>query len=165
MKKIYIFCFLLVFGITSCATANQKNTEVSFYLVGNTVNLDDIHKNDLRGVVLNYSPVFTTKDIIEYSQSEHSIKLTKEAFKEFLALKVGAVFAFCVDSKPVYLGVVWSPIRSSSFNSVAAIASLVDKNKIQILAGYPDGSFFEGIDPRSNKLILDSLRNSNKLVK
>ena len=107
MKKIYILCFLL-FGIEimSCAMHNQKNTEVSFYVVINTIS-DDVLKNDLSGVVLDKSPVFTTKDIIEYSQSEHAVKLSKEAYKKYRAIRKGTAFAFFVDNKPVYLGVVW----------------------------------------------------------
>ena len=162
MKKIYIFCFLLFgIGIISGAMPNQKNTEVSFYLTNMTDTDILIHKKDFSGAVLNKSPVFTTKDIIEYSQSEHSIKLTKEAYNKYKVIKTGTVFAFCVYNKPVYFGVVWAGYWSQPLNCVVAIGG---NNKIEISLGFPNESFFEGIDPRSNKLILDSLKKSNKLV-
>ena len=118
-------------------------------------------------LTVSYFLYASSVSFIEYSQSEHSIKLTKEAFDKFKALNMRGFFAICVDNKPVYLGRVWSIYLSSSFNGVVATEHLYEwrENKIQISTGYPDEDYFEGIDPRSNKLILDSLRKSNKLVK
>lgn len=155
----------------SCALASPRNTEVSFYLVKNKISDDDIRKNNLSGAVLDKSPVFTTKDIIEYSQSENTIKLTKEAYKNFLALRDYDCFAICVDNKPVYLGKVEHPSYWSSLGFNGLTASEVRmNNEIHLLywALTPDGGLKiekEVIDdPRHNKLILDSLRKSNKLV-
>lgn len=174
MKKIYIFDFLLFgIGIMSCAMHNQKNTEVSFYLVKNS--LFDSHKFDLSEVILDESPVFTTKDIIEYSQSDHTIKLTKEAYKKWCALPAALhYFAICLDNHPVYWGIVRSPYWDIGMNGVSVedCCEVSDGcNEIQLEYNiieyniYSDGTNKEGYDdPRQNKLILDSLRKSNKLV-
>lgn len=179
MKKIYIFCFLLFgIGIMSCAMHNQKNTEVSFYLVKNS--LFKGHKFDLSEVILDESPVFTTKDIIEYSQNDHTIKITKEAYKKWCALPAALhYFAICLDNNPVYWGIVRSPYWDVGMVGVSVIEGYRDYstkdcdgcNEIQIEYNiiehntYSDGTNKEGYDdPRQNKLILDSLRKSNKLV-
>ena len=164
----------------SYAIANQEYTEVSFYRVINKISADDVRKNNISGVVLDKSPIFTTKDIIVYSQSEHTIKLTKEAYKKICALSGEYYFAICVDNKPVYLGLVLPQYSSTRFAGLTIETTNDECNEIQLRIGidlYPDGlssivivgdipeSIKDSIDdPRQNKLVLDSLRKSNKLV-
>ena len=153
---------------------NQENTEVSFYLVKNKIPLEDLLEFDLSEVILDESPVFTAKDIIEYSQSDHSIKLTEEAYKKYNAVGMYSVFAFCVDNKPVYLGHISAKYHILRVDGISAHRGKDLSNEIQIqyriyLNGSeyigPDESKEDIDDPRQNKLILDSLRKSNKLVK
>jgi hypothetical protein len=156
---------------------NQKyteNTEVSLYLVKNKISADDVLKNNLSKVVLDESPVFTRKDIIEYSQSEHTIKLTKEAFEKFKAIRGdiswGKVFAICVDNKPVLLGTTWYLYASTSTcNGLSAMEAIMGCNEIELeyCISNPDASDVETIIDytRKIKLIFDSFRRNNEQAK
>jgi hypothetical protein len=131
----------------------------------NDIKAEDIQKTELSKVVLHKPPIFTVNDIIAYSKSKHSLKLSKEAFKRFCEIEIGKPFAICLGDTPVYLGVVWSQLYSSSFNGVVAVFSNEkDSTIVQILAGYPNESYFKGVDPRPNQAILSSIAKYNKLV-
>jgi hypothetical protein len=149
---------------------NQKNSEVSFYLVKNEVSDDDVIKNNLSGVVLDKLPILTTRDIIEYSQRVDTILVTKEALIKFRSIKKEK-FAICVGNQPVLLGQVWSlknPVSLAN-NGFIALESFDGDNKIIFAYNIvdPDESDIERIVDytRRKKLILDSLSRSNKLVK
>jgi hypothetical protein len=125
---------------------------------------------DLNKLDLEKSPLINMKDIISYSESEHTILLTKEADMR-MTPKVESeyqrcIFALCVDKKPVYLGRFWSDFSSQSCPDVVLIYRRADKqNGIVLQTGYPSPSFFVGRDPRSDERILKSLRDSGKLEK
>lgn len=173
MKKTMFFCiafFGIAFGVIGSTIASQENTGVSFYLVKNNIDPEDIYEFDIGKVILDESPIFTSKDIIEYSQGEHSIKLTEEAYKRYKALRWLTVFALCVDDKPVYLGHIGSKYRTAHINGIIADPGIDGRN--EILLRYQIGVYIDSDenneesidDPRQNKLILDSLRRSNKLL-
>lgn len=169
---------LFTFEIMSCALANNKdteNTEVSFYCVKNKISDDDIRNNNITGVVLDESPVFTSKDIIGYSQSEHTIKLTEEAYQKFKRLssikrlRTNGFFAICVDNKPVLLGTIWSPWLSvRTCNGLSAMEAIMGCNEIELeyCISNPDASDVETIIDytRKIKLIFDSFRRNNEQV-
>ncbi len=164
MRYLLLSWLVLGIGLVSCATGKQ-NKDFAFYLLGNNINREDIQKIELSKVMLRKPPIFTINDIIAYSRTKHSLKLTKEAFERFGEIAIGRPFAICLGDSAVYLGVVWSQIYSSSFDGVVAVSSIEkDSAKIQILAGYPNESYFIGADPRPNQAILSSIARHKKLV-
>lgn len=139
--------------------------EFSVYLVRSLIPVDDIAKMKFNKVTLEDAPLFTINDVISYSKNTHAIVLKKPAFEKFLAVRCGRPFAVCVGDSPVYLGVVWSQIRSSSVNGVVALAPYKqrEENIVVILAGYPNSSYFDGKDPRYNRSVFDSFEKHHKL--
>lgn len=164
MRYLLLSWLVLGIGLMSCEMG-KHDKNFALYLLENNIKVEDIQKMELGKVVLHKPLIFTINDIITYSKSKHSLKLTKEAFKRFSEIEVGKPFAICLGDTPVYLGVVWSQLYSSSFDGIVVISSLEkDSTTVQVLAGYPNESYFKGVDPRSNKAILSSIAKYNKLV-
>ena len=164
MRYLLLSWIVLGIGFMNCAMGKQDK-DIAFYLLGNNINAEDIKKIELSKIVLQKPPIFTIDDITAYSRSKHSLKLTREAFKRFHEIEISRPFAICLGDTPIYLGVVWSKIYSSSFNGVVALYSDgKDSTTVQILAGYPNESYFKGVDPRPNQAILTSIEKRNKLV-
>jgi len=164
MRHLLLSWIVLGMGLMSCSVGKQDK-DFAFCLLENDIKAEDIQKIELSKVVLHKPPVFTINDITAYSRSKHSLKLTKEAYKRFYAIEIGKPFAICLGETPVYLGVVWSQLYSSSFDGIVAISSLEkDSTTVQVLAGYPNESYFKGVDPRPNQAILSSIAKYNKLV-
>jgi hypothetical protein len=114
-------------------------------------------------------PVIGPGDIITYNSTNHAITLTTDAYNRVTDLRPGVYgesFVVCVNRSPIYWGAFWTPISSVSFSGIAieipfnpALA-----NTIAISLGYPSQSFFKGDDPRNNKTIMASLKQSGKLI-
>jgi hypothetical protein len=114
-------------------------------------------------------PIISIQDIITYNAQTHEIKLTDEAFERIADLEVpvsGKSFLVCVDRAPVYWGAFWTPFSSLSFDGVTIWKPLGSQETkvISLELGYPAASFYEGEDPRSNPVVLDSLEKSGKLI-
>ena len=124
---------------------------------------------DLNKLPLEKSPLIQMKDVISYSESEHTLFLTKEADMRMPKAELeyrGCIFALCVNQKPVYLGRFWEDIWSQSCPDVVLIYQRGDKqNYVGLQTGYPSPSFFVGRDPRSDQRILKCLRDAGKLEK
>jgi hypothetical protein len=127
----------------------------------------------LSHVDLADQPVISINDIVEYNWATHEIELTPDAYQRLDAMHFptnGTSFLVCVDHYPVYWGAFWSSYSSQSFNGVTIITSPFfhesegAPNTIQISLGYPSPSFHQGVDPRSNQQIMDSLVKTGKLV-
>jgi len=122
----------------------------------------------LSHVDLADKPVIATKDIISYTKDTHEIELTAEAYERVMELKVpttGKAFVVCVDKAPIYWGAFWTGFSSQSFDGVTIwVPSLSPKeNIIQLELGYPSEGFYQGEDPRSNPVIMQSLEKADKL--
>jgi hypothetical protein len=77
----------------------------------------------------------------------------------------GKSFVVCVDKGAIYWGAFWTPISSQSFNGVTIWVPLFSQqeNTIKIELGYPSESYYQGEDPRSNPIIMESLEKAGKL--
>jgi hypothetical protein len=138
----------------------------AFYLIdGQQDNGRQIGSISLDAIHLHKLPLIGASDIISYSESKHSIHLTSKAFVRATRARVGDIFAACVDKKPIYLGRMWSDILSSSSNDVLLVHCFMENapNCMFLQLGYPNQSYFVGRDPRSDDLIMKTLRNAGKL--
>ena len=106
--------------------------------------------------------------MISYTKDTHEIELTAKAYERVMQLEAptsGKSFVVCVDKGPIYWGAFWTPMSSQSFDGVTIwVPSLTPKtNFIKLELGYPSESFYQGEDPRSNPVILESLEKAGKL--
>ena len=114
-------------------------------------------------------PLITINDIITYNGVTHEINLTSEAFERIANLEVpvsGRSFVVCIDKRPIYSGAFWTPISSLSFDGVTIGKPLnsQEKKEIHLELGYPSSSFYKGEDPRNDTAIMESLKQSGKLI-
>ena len=77
----------------------------------------------------------------------------------------GKSFVVCVDKAPVYWGAFWTPISSQSFNGITiwVFPQALKDNCIKLELGYPEPAHFKGDDPRSNPVVMESLKKAGKL--
>ena len=115
-------------------------------------------------------PVIGLDDIVSYNSTNHKITLTENGIKNITGLRVpttGKSFLVCVNKSPVYWGAFWTPISSQSFSGITIEIPLLsgqEANTISINLGYPAQSFYNGEDPRNNPVVIDSLRQTGKLI-
>lgn len=116
------------------------------------------------------TPIIAGDDIISYVRSTHEIEITGDAYTRLIQLQTptqGKAFVVCVDKNPIYWGAFWVPFSSQSFDGVTIeipiLLSTENGYHIKITLGYPAPSFFQGEDPRSNPVIMQSLENAGKL--
>ena len=115
-------------------------------------------------------PVIGLDDIVSYNSTNHEITLTENGIKNITSLQVptsGKSFLVCVNRSPIYWGAFWTPISSQSFSGVTIEIPLLsgqEARTISINLGYPAESFYRGEDPRNNITVMESLKESGKLV-
>jgi hypothetical protein len=123
----------------------------------------------LSHVELADQPCISLPDIISYHAQTHELKLTEAAFERITRLGIpvsGKSFLVCVDKSPIYWGAFWTPFSSLSFDGVTIWIPPVnqDAKTITIELGYPSVSFYAGTDPRNDSKVMESLKQSGKLV-
>ena len=132
---------------------------LAFYLVKESAQAT----NASTTLELENTPIFTQTDIISYSLTNQSMMLTKSGMKKLNSVGIGSSFTACVNKKPIYSGKIWSPVRDAGCREIVLMVPPDGSAKVDLLAGYPDRSFFTGDDQRSNKSIVDALRASGKI--
>ena len=169
MKKRLIaasIVFVLLMPLIFSGCNNPEQEGFAIYLTKDNVPVSQMEA--LSHVEIANVPVFSDKDIISYSKESHEIELTAEAYERVMQLEVpttGKSFVVCVDRSPIYWGAFWTPLSSISFNCVmiGVPSSSEQENTIRLALGYPLPSFYQGEDPRSNPVILESLDKAGKL--
>jgi hypothetical protein len=150
------------------AQSSTNNIGLCFYLVKNmSPQTSNWWKVSLDTVKIDERPFIRSENIISYSDTNHSLLLTKEAYERFKRIHTGEVFAACVNTKVIYVGMTWSGILSAT---CPGVAMLIDDrnfkaNTVSLWAGYPNESYFDGPDPRSKPVIVEALRAEHKLEK
>jgi hypothetical protein len=174
MKKLLLpLLSVLLFTALVFGGCGSPSTSEGFaiYLTKNDVPVAQMQA--LSHVDLADQPIISLNDIISYNWATHEIELTSAAYQKLEAMHFptnGTSFLVCVDRQPVYWGAFWPSYSSQSFNGVVIIAnpflheSEGAPNTIQISLVYPGSSFHQGVDPRSNQQIMDSLVKAGKLV-
>ncbi len=174
MKKPFrILAVLGCFAAVACtakapATTTPHGEGFAIYLTAQNVPVAQMPA--LSHVDLADRPLLSSSDIVSYDWSTHEIKLAPAAMKRLDALQVptsGTSFVVCVDRQEVYWGAFWAAYSSQSFDGVTIMLKpplSPQENTIQIGRGYPSSSFYRGEDPRNDPRILESLKQSGKLV-
>jgi len=157
---------LVPFVFGGCSSQNPEGEGFAIYLTKDAIPVSQMEA--LSHVEIADEPVISSKDVIAYAEDTHEIELTAEDYERIQALQVptqGKSFVVCVDKAPIYWGAFWTPFSSQSFDGVIILVPSLfhQENTIQIELGYPSPSFYQGEDPRSNPVIMESLEQAGKL--
>jgi hypothetical protein len=152
-------------SITIFGEATPSATgEFAIYLPATEQFVDAI--TDLELVALADEPVISTLDIVSYDAQSHEIVILPAAADRMDQLDLpGRAFIVTVGGQPVYSGEFMAAYFSRSSDHVVILWPPMtgDRLTIQIQLGYPWADFFTGEDPRSDPLILESLRQADVL--
>lgn len=145
---------------------NKADKSFSIYLLAGNISPQELPI--LSHLPLEEQPLISIKDIVSYTEATHEIELTLAGYEKIHRLKVptnGIAFAVCLNESPVYSGAFWPAYSSQSFDGVVIDPILISQEHptIQIKLGYPGPQFFTGEDPRSDPILLQSLKNAGKL--
>jgi len=165
LKKLLLLLFLIFMSSYALAQDN-----FSIFLLNKKITDENFIKSGIENLSLQSRPIISKDDIVFYLRDENKIKLTNECYKRIKALPTGIQFVVCVGKKRIYSGIVWSEILSASCNGVIMMkpSSLISRSDdakriVSIDLGYPNPSYFVGVDPRSKDEILTSLKKAGKL--
>jgi hypothetical protein len=158
-----VFLPLVLLTIVGCSPQAEG---FAIYLTKDDIPVSQMEA--LSHVDIADEPVISSKDIISYTEDTHEIIITADAYERIKALQVptsGTSFVVCVDKQPVYWGAFWIPISSQSFDGVTICVPPPNEqvNTITLELGYPSPNFYQGEDPRSNPVIMESLEKAGKL--
>jgi len=132
--------------------------------------LTDYSKFKLDTVELNEKPFLTGDDIVSYDQTSHILTLDKNRNElTFPGQSVyGQMFIVFLYNRPVYCGFFWYSFSSVPCNWIYIKDAIendgLKSNQIEISAGYPDPSFFDGKDLRYNEDIIEYFKSAGKLT-
>lgn len=125
---------------------------------------------DVDDILLDKSPIITTRDIISYSWKGHEMYLTDDARDRIASLQIsttaGLPFVVCIGDERIYSGAFWVSWSSTSFDGVVVETTLTGagSNKIRLQLGYPESpERFRGTDPRFDPRVKEVLRRARIL--
>jgi hypothetical protein len=167
---ILLGSLLVLSSLVGGCSAQSSQQGFAIYLTRD--NIPPSQMLALSHVDLADTPLISIDDIVWYFPGSHEIELMPEAYQRINALQIpttGISFVVCVDKQPVYWGALWTPVSSQSFDGIVITippfnVSEHPENLIKISLGYPASSFFQGVDPRSNPVIVNSLEQAGKMV-
>ena len=153
---------------TTEITTTTQNEGFAIYLTKGDIPPSQMEA--LSHIDITDKPVISLDDIVSYNSTNHKITLRTDAYNRLAGLHPGVYgksFLVCVNKSPIYWGAFWTPISSQSFSGVTIEIPLLSgqaAGTISINLGYPAQSFYRGEDPRNSPVIIDSLRQSGKLI-
>jgi len=165
MKKFCCFVFTACF-LLSCNKDNAgAGKPVEFYQLESFNYVANKCMVDSSSAILKSDPFINNADIIAYSKSAFTYKLSAAAINRVKALQGRVPFAVTVDKQVVYFAFFNEVILSSSCeHSISMDLDLGSSDKILLKLGYPGA--LQGVpinDQRNNPLLLSALSSQGKL--
>jgi hypothetical protein len=163
-KLFYILTITTIFS--SCKKENAKAGEnVEIYLLKTFKTITGKCQVDPSTAVLERTPIVTNQDIVEYSQTAYTFKLSENAIEKIKKLKDFAAFGVTVDKQIIYYGFFKPGYSSSSCdNSITMDIDWAANDKILLSLGYPGTLQGVSIDDRRNDAtLIATLKNQGKL--
>ncbi len=170
MRNFPLVTCLLVLSVALLAgCAPSIANEFAVYLLKDKMTASQAQQLPLNTPELG-DRILSTADIVSYTWASHEIELTPEAYARVRALfktpveVAGMPFIVCVGRERIYMGGFWTPLSSLSFDGVTILQPFAqDRRTIRIELGYPGPDAYQGVDPRSDFRILQSLQAAGKL--
>ena len=165
MKKVCFFLFIACL-LLSC---NKENTgggkPVEFYLLDSFSYVNGQCKVDPASAILKPVPFISNDDIIAYSKSAYTYRISAAAINRVKAFEGRIPFAVTVDKQVVYFAFFNEIILSSSCeHSISMDLDWASQDKILLQLGYPGTAQGVSIDDqRNNSVLLAALSSQGKL--
>ena len=163
-KLFYILTLSTIFF--SCKKDTTKAGEkVEIYILKTYKTVVGKCQVDPSTAVLQNTPTVTNDDIIEYSPTAYTFKLSDNAIEKIKNLKDFAAFAVTVDKRLIYYGFFKPGYSSSSCDhSITMDIAWAANDKILMSLGYPGPMQSITIaDERNNPLLIATLQAQGKL--
>jgi hypothetical protein len=164
--KLLLKISILIIILNSChKEKHATGSEVEMYLLQAYQLETGKCKVDPSSAVLEEVPVVSNDDILEYSRSTYSYKLSNSAFLKVKALHPRTPFAITVDKKVIFFG-IYMPLYMSSTcaHSITMYEMGIPDKEVFFELGYP--GLMQGVtidDQRNNDLIIQAFRKQGKL--
>ncbi len=159
-----VLSFILVWLLSACG---PKQGHFAIYLPAENTTPAEMTQLPLERLKLSDKMLLAPDDIVAYEQNTHKLILTAEGYEKLLLQEVpmdGLPLIAAVGDQPVYPIALWTPLSSATFDGLIIMQPFEpDAREVFILTGYPTDKFFSGVDPRSQQIILDSLKADKKL--
>ena len=144
---------------------DQAGEPVEIYLLKSYQTLAAKCQIDPSVSILEDKAVIKNQDILEYSKTEHTFKLTDQAIEKVKNFVDKTPFAVTVDKQVIYYGFFKPGFSSSSCDhSITMDLDWTSANKISLRLGYPGQ--LQGVtieDERNNPKLITTLANQGKL--
>ena len=159
----------IVVVIAACLSCNKQNITagepVEIYLLKTVQLVAGKCQIDPSSSAIEDAPTITNKDIINYSQTLNTFKLSDPAYQKVKTFKDRTPFAVTVDKQVIYYGFFKPAFSSSSCDhSITMDIAWSSESKIVLRLGYP--SLLAGVtidDQRNNPTLLATLKKQGKL--
>jgi len=163
-KLFYLFTITIIFFSCKKDTTNAAGN-VEIYMLKTFKTIMGKCQVDASTVVLQNTPIVTNRDIIEYSPTVYTFKLSDNAIEKIKILKDFTAFALTVDKRVIYYG-FFKPgySNSSCAHSITMDIDWMANDKILMNVGYP--APIQGItidDERNNPTLMATLQAQGKL--
>lgn len=163
MKKLFPL-LAIVSLLISCKKENTgADKKVEFYLLESFRYVTGQCKVDAMSAVMKATPFIGNDDIIQYSRSAYTYKLSAAAINRLKAFEGRVPFAVTVNKEVIYYGFFNDIFLSSSCeHSISMNLDWGSTDKILLQLGYP-GSGVTVNDQRNNTILLAALGSQGKL--
>lgn len=170
MVRFGLSFLLALMLLSACGQSRTTSEDQVFSIWLYAEGIPPAEVDPLDPPALENDPLLTLSQIESYDPKTHEIRLTGEGYQIIHELTVptdGKAFVVFANGEPVYTGAFWAPYSSQSFDGVVIDPYLATNEEpvIRIELGYPGAGFYTGVDPRSDKRILQSLEEAGKLKK
>jgi hypothetical protein len=164
-------------GFESCGkcVCRQERCQVSdkpwfgIYLAHHNLPMDELLTMPLESIEIQTPALVSDGDLVSYDWETHTLTLTAEAQKrlqEQFSSPIdvdGVPFVVYTGETPIYLGALWTPLSSLSFDGVFILQSYnQEMSTLRLELGYPTAAF-AGQDPRDDPRLYHALLNAGKL--
>ncbi len=161
-----IFTFIMSAICISCKKDHVNTGEpVEIYLLASYQTLTAKCQVDPSASTLEDEAVIRNQDILEYSKTEYTFKLTDQAIQKVKTFADRTPFAVTVDKQVIYYGFFKPSFSSSSCDhSITMDIDWASGDKIVLRLGYPGQ--LQGVtieDQRNNPKLITTLANQGKL--
>lgn len=169
-NKIFLALILLGLVLSACQPQAEDEPEdikghrFAIYLVRDTqISGQGAQRVDIDSLSLVETPLIIIDDIVSYDWDKHEMNLTEEAYLSFVTLFMaglpsdGVPFVVEAQQQRVYVGAIFSPFSSQSFDGVVVLQPFDPSGQpLNFSLGYPSEDNFTGEDPRNDIRILEA---------
>ncbi len=172
MKQKLLIALFIISGLSfsGCEKGTTNaNGKIEIYLIDQFEKVENTLQIKESGIVLKNTPLVEFEDILSYTPSTYTFKLSEKGSTAIQNLQhsvFGVAFAVVANNEIIYSAYFWPLYSSLSCDWITADPlSLKIKNELYVKLGYPGLLENQSIsDKRNDKRILEIFKNAGKLI-